>query len=215
MIRSGCQALVATMLVAALWAACKSGPDHQEPATLETGDTVRVVDLVKGDELVVEKDGDRAELRLLGLHAFAAIMHDPALKAHSDAAKAFVKQMLVGKDVQITLGKTAKDIHGRYLAYVSIGGVDQNINLIKEGHAVVYTEFAFEREQAYLEAEATTRVASKGLWGTPAAVQLIHGLRGLWAETRKHGGEASLQDDLAQQTESAAGAPADGTAKAE
>jgi len=140
---------------------------------------------VKADELVVEKGSERATVRMKGIHAFGSINYDEGLKALGAQSKALVRDALVGKDIQVELGVPPKDEHGRYLGYVKLEGVDQNRRLIEIGQAVVYTEYAFEREADYKEAEKGARQAKSALWGRPDAVELIENLRGLWSETRQ------------------------------
>ena len=46
-----------------------------------------------------------------------------------------------------------KDVHGRYLAYLELEGVDLGKRMVEEGVSMVYTEYDFAREGDYLTAE--------------------------------------------------------------
>lgn len=185
------QTIVVACLLASL-AACTSSPAE----LVSHGDSVKVLDAIKGDELVVAKDGKRVTVRMLGIHAFGKIEYDPALAALGEASKSHLIDPLRGEYVTVNFGRTRKDIHDRYLVYVIKDGVDLNRALVDSGYAVVYTEYAFNREAAYLEAEKKARAAKKQMWANADAVALVRSLRGLWAETRKQKGEPVVGDEL-------------------
>ena len=151
---------------------------------LKDGDTVKVVDLVKGDELIVDNAGTKATLRLLGVHVFSPTATDPTVSELGKRSQVKVKALLVGRELSLRFGRPPKDSYGRYLTMATLGGQDLNQRLVDEGVAVVYTEFGFEREAAYLEAERRARVAKAGLWAHPGAADLVRSLRSLWAQER-------------------------------
>ncbi len=163
--------------------ACKDEP--KAPLQLAEGATVRVVKAVKGDELVVTAGGQEARVRLLGIQAFSAVIDDPQVQALAAGGIAAVEKLARDKEVQLSFDTPEKDSSGRYLAYVSVSGTDLNKQLIEQGWAVVYTEFSFMREAAYLAAEAMARQAGRNIWGFEPAVALVKGLRRQWGEVRK------------------------------
>jgi endonuclease YncB( thermonuclease family) len=172
---------VVIVCCALVWACPKR--ELEPVAEIATGDTVDVVDVVKGDELVVKKGKREAHIRLLGVHAFDAVMDDPVIDRLRLPVLEHVKAVK-GKKVQVTLGKTSKDPHGRYLAYVGHDGHQLNRDLIAEGFVLVYTEYPFAREKDYLAAEAEARAAKKGIWADSVALKTLVGLRKLWREAR-------------------------------
>ena len=167
-----------------------------EPVQLNTGDTVMVTEVKKGDELVVEKDGEKAGVRMVGIHSYQDVIKDPELTALGDASKGFLRETLEGQLVTITLEGPKKDSHGRYLGYVALkDGTDVNKAMIENGVAIVYTEYGFSREANYLAAEVEARAENKLIWsgkGTKTAT----GLRKQWAEVRSGRGHMLVSDPL-------------------
>src|SRR5688500_3716330 len=137
--------LSAAVLVASVALACSPGA----PSELATGDTVTVREVVKGDEVVVDKAGREARVRILGIYAFEAVIDDAALKGLAQAGIDRVKELTGGKQVKVTLGERPKDAHGRWLAYLDVGGTDLGRQVVADGLAIVYTEYPFAREADY------------------------------------------------------------------
>jgi micrococcal nuclease len=97
-----------------------------------------VLEVVDGDTVTVRIDmGLRTysvhRLRLLGIDT--PELRGPTREAGL-AAKAFVVEHLLGKDVIIHTEKD--DSFGRYLAHVYLDGASFNLLLLAEGHAVPY-----------------------------------------------------------------------------
>ena len=184
-----------SVAAATLLLACVS---EKAPQGLATGDVVRVVGIVKGDEINVKKGGTEQRLRLVGVHAFSPVIADPQVHALSAGAQSALEEWIKDKDVTITLDHTPKDGSGRWLAYVDDHGADINRRLLETGWGVVYTEFPFDREATYLAAEASARAAARGVWDLRSAVELVKGLRRQWLTVRPQNGKAQLADALLQ-----------------
>lgn len=154
------------------------------PLDLKTGDAVDVNAVIKGDELEVSRNGRAARVRMLGIHAFSAVVDDPELKALELKARDWLVNHAQKKRVRIVLGDVPQDKFERYLGYVEESGTDINRQLVEEGRAVVYTEYPFGREAAYLASEKRARASKSGIWATQSAVKLVRGLRKQWNESR-------------------------------
>jgi micrococcal nuclease len=84
------------------------------------------------------------------------------------AAKEFNINQVKGKDVTLVLEDSARDRHGRLLAYVYLpDGRLLNRLLIEQGLAVVYRRFTFSMKQEFLEAEAEAVLNGAGMWAKP------------------------------------------------
>ncbi|MEK7704488.1 MAG: thermonuclease family protein [Myxococcota bacterium] len=156
------------------------------PGTLEIADggRVTVIDIVKGDELVVEVGRGQARVRLVGLHAFDPRSPDPALGALGEVASQAVRARLVGKPIVVHLEHPPRDTYGRYLAYAEQDGTDVNRALLDLGLAMLYDEYPFGREALYRQVEQAARARQLGLWVKPNAVAVADGLKRQWAEAR-------------------------------
>jgi endonuclease YncB( thermonuclease family) len=182
-------------------AACSKG------AVIKDGDAVKVASLVKGDELVVDKDGTAATVRVLGIHVFSPTATDPTVAELGKRSQIRVGSILADKAITLKLGAQPKDAYGRYLSYAALGNEDVGLMLITQGVAVVYTAYPFDREAAYFAAEAGARAAKAGLWAHPGAVDLVLALRSLWAQERTTRGDIAPKDAWVETTKSNAPAP--------
>jgi endonuclease YncB( thermonuclease family) len=181
-------------LIACVLGACHH--DADAPLVLKAGDQVVPKRLIKGDELVVSKDGKEARVRLVGIYAFSAVLPDPQVQALSAGAVAALEKLAGHEPVTLTLEEPPKDDSGRYLGYLDRNGEDLGLRMIEQGWAVVYTEFGFTREAPYLAAEQKARDATVNLWQLKPAAGLVPGLRKQWLSSRQSRGAATLSDPL-------------------
>ena len=138
----------------------------------------RVTRVIDGDTLEVRlADGSTERIRFLGVDApetFAANksgvfdgVTDTACLDHWGAlATSFVTDALEHRDVQVLVDPAVgrRYDRGRLLAYVHIGGVDFNAQLVELGYARVYEEGDSSRKEEYLRLERQAQSESIGLW---------------------------------------------------
>jgi len=168
--------------------ACALGCDGKTlPAIqLSDGDQVRVVGANRGHELIMQKDGKDAVLRMVGIYTFPISVHEkPAIAGHAKASRDFAVEELKGKDVTLRLELKNTDPRGRYLGFIEVGGVDFNLTMVAQGQAALYTEYPFSREQAYTTAEDGPRKARTGMWKGDTALKRLKALRGTWKSVRE------------------------------
>jgi endonuclease YncB( thermonuclease family) len=173
---------------------------HTELADLEIkdGDMIKVAVILNGDEVLVEKNGRRADVRMLGIHAFDPVVNEFEITAFGRASVGFLERWALNKEVTIVFDHPIKDSHGRYLGYLERDGVDLNQRMVEEGIAMAYTEYDFAREASYLSTELLARQAARGIWGSPKTKTRTLALRKNWAGARfERTGMASLDPLLA------------------
>jgi endonuclease YncB( thermonuclease family) len=156
----------------------------EQAAKIKNGETVRVVRIVKGDEIAVEKGLATARVRMLGIHSFDPVVNEFEITAFGRAAVGFLEQWTLNRPVRLHFDDPIQDVRGRYLAYIERDGLDLNRRMIEEGVTAVYTEYAFAREATYLTSEEMARSARRGVWGSKRAVQRIRALRKQWGAAR-------------------------------
>jgi endonuclease YncB( thermonuclease family) len=156
----------------------------------EEGESVEVVLVLNGDEIVVEKNQSRARVRMLGIHSFDPVVNEREITAFGDASVRFLEEWILNKRVQLHFDVPVKDVRGRYLAFVHLDDIDINRRMVEEGVAMVYTEFHTTREQAFLVAEGPPRRSRRGIWGGKKARARIVSLRRVWADKRRGSGKA-------------------------
>ena len=149
-------ALALTVLLLALAAPALS-------TTIE-GTVVRVVD---GDTITVRL-GDRVEsVRYIGVNT--PEVHHPKRGEEPGGreASAVNRQLVAGKQIRLELDVQARDRHGRMLAYVWVGDVMINAELVRLGYAQVMTIPPNVRHQAlFVKLQRDAREARRGLWRT-------------------------------------------------
>jgi endonuclease YncB( thermonuclease family) len=121
----------------------------------------KVVSIADGDTItVLDADKKQHKVRLNGIDA-------PEKKqAFGAKSKARLGELVAGKDVVVDW--TEKDTYGRTLGKVVQGGVDINLQMVKEGLAWHYRKYSKSVELARAEAEA--KAGKKGLWADPNPV---------------------------------------------
>ena len=131
--------------------------------TLE-GAVVRVVD---GDTIHV-RVGDRIEtVRYIGVNT--PEVHHPRRGEEPGGreATAVNRQLVAGKQVRLELDVQERDRYRRMLAYVWIGEVMINAELVRLGYAQVMTIPPNVRHQAlFVKLQRDARDARRGLWRT-------------------------------------------------
>ncbi|MEE8410113.1 MAG: thermonuclease family protein [Myxococcota bacterium] len=199
--RTGSKMRVRRISSFTLWIAVSLGiaceTQKSTAVDIDNGDLVTVVRANRGHELVVEKHGIQATLRLVGIYTFAASVNEKNdITVYANLSKDFVEKELQGKTVTLILEREALDKRGRYLGFIEVDGIDFNERMIEVGHAVLYTEYPFSREAAYIAAEAEPRKNGRGMWGGRASSKRVKALRTTWAAVRRNSFGSPVKDPL-------------------
>ncbi len=122
-----------------------------------------VVDVVDGDSLVVDLDGRREEVRLVGINA------PERDECHADEARAALEGFVGGADVDLVSAPPQdRDRFGRLLRYVvGPGALPVNLLLVSGGHALALQEDHPELD-AFLSADEGAYEARNGMWAKDA-----------------------------------------------
>ena len=130
-------------------------------AVLE-GTVVRIVD---GDTIYV-KIGDRVEkVRYIGMNT--PEVHHPTKGEEPGGREATEanRRLVAGKRVRLETDVQARDRYGRLLAYVWVGDVMVNAELVRQGYAQVMTVPPNVRHQElFVKLQREAREAGRGLW---------------------------------------------------
>jgi micrococcal nuclease len=126
------------------------------------GTVVRIVD---GDTIHV-RIADRVEkIRYIGMNT--PEVHHPTRGEEPGGREATEanRRLVAGKHVRLETDVQARDRHGRLLAYVWVGDVMVNAELVRQGYAQVMTVPPNVRHQAlFLKLQREAREAGRGLW---------------------------------------------------
>ena len=154
-------------------------------AEIKDGDVVKVLLILNGDEVLVEKDGGRAKIRMLAIRSFDPVVNEREITTYGHATVAFLEHWILNRQVKVHFDEPIMDNRGRYLAYLERDNIDVNERMVEEGIAFIYTEFKTAREGHYLSQERLARNAGRGVWGGKKAVLRIEALRHEWASMRR------------------------------
>jgi len=151
--------LVSLLVLA--WVLAPALADGQAPRTL-TGTVVKVVD---GDTIHV-RIGDRVEkVRYIGMNA--PELHHPTKGVEPfgrEAAEAN-RKLVEGQTVRLELDVQERDKYGRLLAYVYVGDMMMNAELVAQGYAQVMTiPPNVKYQDLFLKKQREARLLQLGLW---------------------------------------------------
>lgn len=117
--------------------------------------TAKVVGITDGDTIVVlTSDKQQIKIRLEGIDC------PESKQDYGERAKQATSDLCFGKEVKIQ--KSGEDRYGRTLAYIYVGDICVNKELLSLGMAWHYKQYNKDQELARLETEA--REKKNGLW---------------------------------------------------
>lgn len=147
----------------------------------QSGRVERVVD---GDTLVVVVNGVDERVRLLGIDTPEPPRDGRPGEYLAVEASDLARSLALGRRVRLRGDalREDRDDYGRLLRYVLLPDERLlNAELVRSGHARVFTRYRFEREDEFLALEALARRQGIGLWAAAGLAEidwnLAHGRR--------------------------------------
>jgi micrococcal nuclease len=162
-------ALIGIVIVVTFWARQGWTPATRQEAgevlhTL-TGPVVYVVD---GDTIDVQLDGRTIRVRYIGINTPETKHPEKGVEPFGPEADAANRRLVGGKTVRLELDVQPWDRYGRLLAYVYIGDLMINAELVRQGYAQVATFPPNVKYQDRFRAlQQDVREAQRGLWRQP------------------------------------------------
>lgn len=133
------------------------------------GPSSGIVNFVVDGDTVELDDGTRLRLLLTDTPETTQGKND----CYGQEAKDFTIEQLSGKKVSLTYDEAGcQDRFGRTLAYVKVGSVDVNAELVKRGLAcfLYLPPSGGAREEEFATYEAEARTNRTGMWGACSAI---------------------------------------------
>jgi micrococcal nuclease len=129
-------------------------------------DAYKCIDIIDGSTIVVEMNRQRVELKLIGIDDLEAIDSVGRFAFVGKKRMKVLKNMIVGKNVRLEYDSPEKDDEGHLLAYVYIENNSTSINaeLIKQGYALVYSEYPFKYRKEFMTLQDEAKKNAIGLW---------------------------------------------------
>ena len=129
----------------------------------------RVLRVVDGDTILVRLDGRRERLRYIGVDTPESVTPDRPVECYGRAAAEENRRLVGGRTVTLTADEEPRDRFGRLLAYVRVGDLFVNGELVRRGFATALEVPPNLRHAARLRSlEREARRAGRGLWGACA-----------------------------------------------
>lgn len=152
-------------VLAAILVATLSGSCVQAAQSL-TGPVTRVVD---GDTIHVRINGRIEKVRYIGVNTPETKHPTKGKEPGGWEAKEVNRQLVEGRRVRLELDVQERDRYGRLLAYVWVGNLMVNAELVRLGYAQVMTVPPNVRYQyMFLKLQREAREQARGLWAAPA-----------------------------------------------
>ena len=126
-------------------------------------EVVRVVD---GDTVILNIDGQKTRVRLIGIDTPESVAEDKSRNVkEGKIASEYTKNLLENKKVRLEFDDEKKDVYERKLGYVFLDDEFINEKLLKEGMAKLYTKTTNQKYSERLKkAEEYARENKKGFW---------------------------------------------------
>jgi micrococcal nuclease len=121
--------------------------------------------VIDGDTIVVEIDGKKEKVRLIGVDTPETVHPQKPVERYGKEASAFTRRMVENKLVRLEYDWQKRDKYGRLLAYVYLeDGAFLNAEIIKQGYGFAYTRFPFKYLDEFREYERLAKMGEEGLW---------------------------------------------------
>lgn len=135
---------------------------------LPISDTVRVVRVIDGDTIIIEKNGVQEKVRLIGVNTPESVDPRRTVECFGKEASNFTTMLLLDKNVRLESDPSQdnRDKYGRLLRFVFLSdGTLASRTIIENGYGHEYTYRAPHLYQHdFKSAEKNARLSQKGLW---------------------------------------------------
>lgn len=173
-------ALIATTIALGGWLYLRAAGDNglrlgafSEPTAVARTGECEVLAVIDGDTLLVRQSARSEQeqdfvgkVRLLGINTPETVERDRAPQPWGAEATQFLRDKTAAGMVQLELDKRRIDRYGRCLAYVYVGNVHLNEELVAAGLARVHTypgdSMTINRQ--LLKAQDAARGRERGIW---------------------------------------------------
>ncbi len=138
-------------------------------------DLYQVVRVVDGDTVVVDIEGKKETLRLIGINTPETVDPRKKVECFGIEASAKAKAVLAGQTVRLEADPTQgeRDKYGRLLRYVILpDGTNFNKLMVTEGFAYeyIYNGVPYKYQADFRLAQQEARVEKRGLWADRACI---------------------------------------------
>ena len=130
-------------------------------------DIFNVIRVIDGDTFVLDNGTEKGDkVRLIGIDAPETRNSGKRkIGFYGKEAKEYLTNLIADKQIRLQFDVGKRDRYGRLLAYVYLGDLFINAELVKRGYAQVYTVPPnVKYAELFVELEREARKARRGLW---------------------------------------------------
>lgn len=160
------------------------------PNAFGDGDIVRVIDVIDGDELLIEKDGTQTNLRILGIKSFNSSLSDPLITEYGRVCFQYLRSTAKNQKAKIKIPSKRVGGQGRLLGTLFLADqsgqyrFDLGKDLISKGYSMVYSRYDFDLMLKYLEVENQSKLEKNGFWGNKTISNRVISMKNIWEEEK-------------------------------
>jgi micrococcal nuclease len=144
----------------------RGSPQRAPRPSAKAGNTLhQVVRVIDGDTIQVDVDGELERVRYIGMDTPETVHPRKPVECFGKEASARNAALVGDKKVRLERDVTDRDRYGRLLRYVWVDDTFVNLELVREGYAMVSTYPPdVEHTDAFVAAQREAREANRGLW---------------------------------------------------
>ncbi len=151
--------VAAALLLVRPW---EVAPEGTPGPTSAHAQVVRVVD---GDTIEVLVDGERENVRYIGVDTPETVKPGAPVECFGPAASRFNRRLVEGRRVRLVFDAERRDHYGRLLSYVYLGDRFVNAELLRRGFGRTLTIAPNDRfAERFKRLEIVAGRAGRGLW---------------------------------------------------
>jgi micrococcal nuclease len=160
------------LLALAVAALIAGGDESGGPGPAGGGDArpgprerVHVIRAVDGDTIEVEIRGAEDDVRYIGVDTPETVKPGTPVQCYGPEASEFNHELVDGRDVELVFDHERRDVYGRLLAYVYVGGRLVNAELLERGLArTLEIEPNTTMAPRFARLQSDAAAAGRGLW---------------------------------------------------
>ena len=125
----------------------------------------RVVEVVDGDTIKVEVNGEVEKVRIIGIDTPETVHSQKPLECYGKEASVYLQGVLEGQFIHFDRDPSAdRDRYNRLLRYISLNGNDVGANMVHLGYAKSYKAYPHPRLAQYEALQEVAIEEERGLW---------------------------------------------------
>lgn len=134
----------------------------RESQVLPSKGPFQVTHVIDGDTIILE-NGET--VRLIGVDAPESNHPEIPVQRFQKESAEFLQRMVEGFKCTLEYEpQEIRDQYGRLLAYIHVGDLFVNAEMIRRGYAYAYTRFSFRYQDEFVKLEREAREKQYGLW---------------------------------------------------